>query len=82
MCQGCVDKGLMTQQELDEEILSGNTDVMSLMDLPPALMAAVVTKLCLDLIQKDGWSLNEALAFGHALIDGAILARAESEDKP
>lgn len=34
MCQECVTAGFLTQEQLDARILSGDTSVMPLMDLP------------------------------------------------
>ncbi len=45
MCQFCVDKGIITQSELDNRILSGDTSVMPLMDLSPEQAEDTVIEL-------------------------------------
>jgi len=47
MCQECVDTGRMTQDELDQRILAGDTNVMPMMDLPAEKIAEELTAMVL-----------------------------------
>lgn len=81
MCQHCVEVGRYTQEEYDQRILNGDTNVMPLMDMDIEKAIDLVASLTADAILQ-GVSVSAALEVAQEMLDEIRDAQAARDKSP